>query len=426
MPPRKCVENTPPVEVAKASSWQLWELIAAITSLAAVILAVPPVYWSYLCRSHGEFCEGSFAAPSVTDESKDRLDRRLTSLEGQVSFDGLAIKRRGVWLFGHRLDVVAKFKDGSELTIDVLPAETKMTEIYNAPTYAAAVIPEIEDGQKGRSVITAYFLQSGVTKRTFAVQCAQDEIRNVHTVSISNFAYLPAMRRMLFDVISSCRSISLNANAEIDLRKRDWDTTPPFGSELRVELSETLHLAAAFTETQEREYLDARAALAQCRDRAIVQADKIAGELWACYQSRSDKVGARVSKVTIYEWDSGALNEVDSIYGNNSIMKSKHKMTIFAVNNGIVEKTSAINIIKKPYERERYYRFEGECKQIYIWQPDYTDDGRHIEFELDTDCNEITVNDRNFSISVPTGMKKLERCIGSTLMRTAWFRRCHP
>lgn len=163
-----------------------WASLAV--GLFTVLLMALPTYWSYQCRSTGNFCEGSFVAPdikSVVAKNQEIFEERISSSLGEKNFKGIRFRKQGHWFFREHLEVIAQFKDQKPLIIDTLDVDLDDVEItYEDSNKAALVSISSIDTLKPKAEIFAYIPLKNVLKRHFKIQC------NSHgKISIQNLSF---------------------------------------------------------------------------------------------------------------------------------------------------------------------------------------------------------------------------------------------
>ncbi len=86
---------------------------------------------------------------------------------------------------------------------------------------------------------------------------------------------------------------------------------------------------------------------------------------------------------------------------------------------GVEKQRLSLQIIGKPFERERYYSFEGACGQISIWNVASIPDSNSVRFELVTDCQSLLINERRWTVY--DGAKRKERGMYMLLLDKDWL-----
>ncbi len=143
--------------------------------------------------------------------------------------------------------MVARFKDESELIIDALNKGGGSVQIFNSQKeHVAAVIAHREKPTGEFVTITAYFPTSNLAKRVYDLRCGKYEPAPKGKLDVRNFTFNAKDKTIIFDLVSSCGTVVVNANSEINLKKHNSDSGP-FGNRVYLELTDNHHVKLATT-----------------------------------------------------------------------------------------------------------------------------------------------------------------------------------
>jgi len=379
-------------------------LIVALTSIFGLLIAATPVYWSYLCRSQGQYCEGSITPPGFTNENKDEFIARISSPDGKAKFSGLQIKERGNWLFGARADVVAQFHNDTQLVVDTFPNAGDFEILNNLDDNVAAILAE-KSPSGALATITVFFPNQQLTKRVFELGCARHSSSGQDFIRVSNLAYTAQNRSLVFDVQTSCAAVAVNNNLSGRAQRYNFDRAP-FGATFVLELSENLQVAEFTSTLDKSEFTKSEDAFLACKKRAKDNHGKVEGEVFACYRYRAAANGDG-AQLVIFRRSNGELNEAGSTTCSDGVYWSKDpggKYIFSTCTQRFADSASlGLQIFGDPLEEEKYYYLEGKCKNIDLWRIRFADDKRIVLFELATDCREIVLDDKAYRIRSADG-----------------------
>lgn len=379
--------------------------VAALTGVLGLLIAAIPVYWSYLCRSQGEYCEGSVSAPGAVNDNKDKFLSRVSSPEGLAGFERLLIKERGSWLFGFRADVVAQFKDGSQLTVDSFPSVGGI-EILNDLEDQVAVIISKGPPDGGLARITTFFPNQQLIKRVFDIACATPFSSDGQYANISNLTYSGTDRSFIFDLQTSCAWISINHNIETRVSKFTSDK-PPYGTNLVLQLNSNLQAASLLSARSRELFLKSENYFKSCEKDMRESPSKSEGELFACYKHRADP-NLELSELVVFQWKDEKFKELDSSSCSDGVYWTKDPSGKQIFSSCTMLKTDTkttlgLSVFSEPFNVEKYYHFEGECTAINVWQMKLGANDHSILLELATDCQEIVIDDKPIKIRSGAG-----------------------
>lgn len=385
----------------------LLAFVTAGATVLAIIVAAAPVYWSYLCRSSGQFCEGSVAAPIITSQNTDTLNKRLATVEGKASFDGLLVEKRGNWIFGSRYDVTARFKDGSSLVVDTMPDDFNTIEVVNDNSDKMSAVVASGSDIDDLSLITAYFTEERLVKRVFVFSCGGSGGVQSKYITLRNLDYSLKVRRLTSDISTSCKSISVNSATQLELAEYA-SQDGPYGYNVILQLTESAHLDAMYTKKAEEEFKKSEQKYVECLNGITAASQKLDGEVWACYKYRSYIDTKNISVLKVFEWSNGELKEIGSRHCQDGVYWTggSNRKAIFAScssrSYGEHPVSSLdISIFNKPFDRENYFSFEGACNELNAWNMQFVGQGdSSIKFEFVTNCSEIAINDIKFPVDL--------------------------
>lgn len=375
--------------------------IAMVASAVLVaLLAAPPVYWGYLCRSSGTWCEGSYVSPSSDASARQKVARQIAVDADGNSFLGLQVRKGGFWPFPRRLDVVAQFTDGTETTIDTLPSDAQEIEVYKEPSLSFVGITWKAPSIKGAR-ITGYFPRLNMAKRVFDLGSNLKSIS--FSISLSNLTYIPSQKRIVVDLRSSYTWFTLNDANQFQIA--DYKTyLDAYGATVAINLSDTLHVTSVHTVENERNYAEAQRDFENCK-RDIRQDPNEEGDLFLCWQSQTSDLTLKRQAVSILEWSKDALKIVaeDGCSSSYWTRDPSKKVAFVACGNADMATNSArtqLGVYKRPFNEITYF-LKGSCSELTMY--DMRSNGPDgIAFQLWTNCNRIMVNDRGFDIALPS------------------------
>ncbi len=373
------------------TKWLIGVLVAVLSLVAAAL----PAYWSWLCRSQGQFCERS-AFPLRNDvASTNTINRRLQSKGGRQQFRGISVREAGYWPFENRYDVVASFANGDERVIDSVSIDRvdDIVDVIDGPAFLYASSTEAE-----HAFIRGYFADTKIVKRQFQFH-SYDYKRGF--IMLSNLAFENTNTRLKLD-ISTNASFEINNNKFIRVDK--YYPGDIKGITLYLDLDRTFHIEKAYTRAILDRYTQSQKSYAACIENAKDNATKD-GELFHCYRSQLELSGDNFSATEILEWRATdrELNPVDRVLCNQSGQARKDdtgRRIVVSCNNkfrGQNETSSTLSIYAPPVRQEKTLFFGGSCRNIVIFDAKFVDDYT-IDMELTTECNSLEINNQAFSV----------------------------
>lgn len=376
-----------------------WKIAAVLAAVFAALVAAPPVYWGYLCRSSGTWCEGSYLPPRIDDNARERAARRIASDHEGKSFSGLEVQEAGFWPFGSRIDVIAKFEDGSKTIIDTMPSGRGAVEIYNDPSRAfVGVLTTVGSDNVARLI--AYFPKHDLTRRVFDFSAGP---HNEYPVSLSNLSYVENERRIVFDLSGTHPWIAVNNNQEAKFSiSSSVHNESIYGATVALNLSDTLHVKSVHTIDNEREFAVSEGAFEKCKDDIEGERTKADGDVFFCRRTQSSDLRHRVGSLSIFEWRNGALNEVAVNHCDLPYwIKDPKKQIVYVtcLHQALAKSSTWLSVYMRPF-REITYFFDGDCRDISLF--DIRSEAQHqLVFRLWTNCATISVNEKPFDIALP-------------------------
>ncbi len=389
-----------------------WLSVSEILAAIAIIVAATPAYWSYECRSTGTFCEGSFAAPTITEKKKDVVLAKLEANGGEQNFDGLSIREAGVWPFAKRYDVVASFKDGTEVAVDSFPVDQISQVLIADKNSLIAVVGRESEASEVK--VTAYFPSFKLAKRIFEIAAA---FHSGGSIKVSNLTFDASEKSLTMDVVSPSPWLVINNNksTQFSINHSDADSGP-FGATVTVELTDDLHVKKAYDQTNRVAFEKSQEDVANCKKSALGDADLTEGTLVPCYKVQDESLNLRSAALLVFEWKAGQFHQVervtcDSCYwnydgANKTLFVTNDRSFTYSQKRGSRQADLWLSIIRVPFNKERTIFVRGDCKGFNVYEMAYADD-LTIRFQLTTDCATVTINNTRFDIR-PAERKGIE------------------
>lgn len=387
-------------------------LYSLVVTAISVIIAAAPAYWSYECRSAGRFCEGSAAAPTISETVRSKVVDRLASSEGSQNFRGMTIRRAGYWPFGKRYDVIAMFTDG-EAAIDSIPANAAddILAVQNNSVAAfwrsaQAPVAGSDADIDNEAQITAYFPPL-LLKRTFSIGPTYGNSGG--GIKISNLSYDANQKRILFDLVATDSALRINSNNNNSFyigQRIEFKTL--VGATIAIELTDDFHVKRAYDVANRLAYEQSQQEVEDCKKSASENKNALPGYLFACMQEQGDDFTVRDRTLKIFEWDGSHLNEVAtqrSCTSCNWTLDKSHK-TMFVTSDHAYDYRRVnfwLSVFQRPFELERTFFIKGDCAQFFPYEISYQDENT-IRFQLTTDCSTVTISNRLISFR-PTDQK---------------------
>lgn len=392
-----------------------WASLAV--GLLTVLLMAVPTYWSYQCRSSGNFCEGSFVAPdmkSVVTKNRVIFEEKISSSLGEKEFEGIRFRKQGHWFFRERLEVVAKFRGQKPLIIDTLNVDIDDVEIsYEKGNKAAVIsIPSFETSRP-EAEIFAYIPVKNFLKRHYKIKC-----NSYGKISIQNLSFSLVTKKIFFDLSTSCKPLnvtggfSLLQGENFEIEKMNIIFGKVTETSVTLNLSETYNVLSALTKHEIMQIKSVSRASAnklftECVNKIKSRPFKKEGELFGCYNLKNNE-NFTTFVVTIFSWKNRKLIELETHHAD-SFTKDPKGNVIFTTDHDVTSisdlKFITLNIHKAPFSNQKRYTLRGECSRMLIAPVKFIQIGRFVLFELLTDCTHIWINGTRYS----TGFMKTDR-----------------
>lgn len=390
---RKKLTTPPDARASSAHHHLQWALV--VLAALTFISTAPPVYWSYICRTTGKLCEGSFVATGAAAANRDRVDRLLSNPADRDKLARLSIVKRGIWPWSERYDVVAYLSDGSNLVVDTINNGSRGIAINQQQDNISALVTNNAGGSRS---IVLYDYKNNLTRRDFAISC---ESESTAEIEIGNVFIDRAAQTLFADIQSACPVISVNNNLSVDIRKTKNDSQP-FGDTLIIELLPSLHARQAYTLSRDQELKKSEAEYQGCLAK-LSKAGGKEGEVSACFRERNDRDLISGPEIVILEWTAGKLQEVSTAECFGSFLNWSRSQSHRAVLSicrfeipGNDRKTNYIEVYRKPFERIKVYELEWSCEDFMMFNADLPDGRMGVEFELETTCDSVKVDGIEF------------------------------
>lgn len=390
--------------------------ISLMLAFLSLVVASAPTYWTYQCRSSGVFCEGSITAPQSTARNLEGVTERMTTDAGRKAFQGLFVSEGGFWPFTHRRDLVARFSGEPDVAIDTFPYSDGEAAIYNNDREHIVAIVRMSSGTHAASVV-AYFPSANLAKRTFDLQCAY-EYQRKDVVRVANFGYSHEQRRIIVDVSSPCETLALSTGQSFDigrgLFRSHGSDRGPYGASVAIMLSASFHVAAAHAVHLEERRKEAIGNVEQCKHQYFALPDRRNGDLWPCLSSQADDLTMRWRQLEVYQFEE-ARGLVHSDSDNCELAYwhlSKDRKAIFVACGETSRDLSKSDLRLSEYRsthmgaREITHFIKGDCRHLAGYEFETADDGKSLDFRLDTNCSELEIDGRTFSVPLMPGTVK--------------------
>jgi hypothetical protein len=394
------------VEPSLKKRFDIYAFATVASAVVVAVLAIPPVYWSYMCRSSGKWCEGSLVSPRADSDTREQVAKQIASDKNGSAFLGLQVRSAGFWPINDRLDVVAKFDDGSETAIDTMPP-TVAYEVHATPDRAfVGVASTSEHPQASR--LTAYFPFSGLTKRVFDIAPSYGE----GLVALRSLTYQPEKKRIVVDIKSPTVYVKINDNKNFALGHTRYSTDgSDYGATVAIELSETLHVRSAFTVENEERFAQSEKAFNQCRTDAESRQHND-GDVELCERSQDSNLARIGGSLSILNWQGGKLVEVatntcgEGSYWMRDPSKKAAYVTCDISGSMTGSSVTWLSIYRPPFEEETYFLNASSCDELSLYDIRAKATGDYV-FQLWTNCAKVSVNDKAFDIELPPDGNKL-------------------
>lgn len=376
------------------------------SAVLVAILAIPPVYWSYMCRSSAKWCEGSLVSPRTDNETRERVAKQIAGAENGTAFLGLQVRSAGFWPFNDRLDVVAKFDGGTETVIDTMPPSVSY-EAYATPDRAFVGIASISLHPQA-SRLTAYFPFAGLTKRVFDIEPGYGE----GVVAVRNLTYQSEKKRIIVDVTSPNASVKINASTKFAIASTLFGRPESsYGATIAIELSDTLHVRTAYALENEARYAQSEKAFEECRLKAEAS-DHNEGDVVICPRIQDSDLTTFAGSIAILHWHNGRLEEaaVDSCsrfpYWVSDPSRKAAYVTCDLTSITPDRSDVWLSVYRPPFKDETYFFKAMSCDGLSLFDIQ-SNGGRGYKFQLSTNCPKISVNEKTFDVELPGDGSKL-------------------
>lgn len=371
----------------------------AVCAVVGIALTAAPVYWGYMCRTSGTWCDGSIVPPRTSDDGRKAVADRIASDLGGKAFTGLSVRQAGFWPFSTRLDVVANFQGDKEIAVDTLPDDASNFQLFQDQNLAFAGLVV---NKRTAAFIISYFPHSRFAKRVFEFwHHGASKIE----ISISNPAYVESKRRIVFDIRSSYPWITVNNSQSTQFKLSGYSTDESFGGTIAMNLSDTFHVNSIYPVSNEEKYAKSEMDFESCKA-GIAVTHQEDGDLSACQRNQTSDLNAEGRALTVFEWSNKKLNAVADQYcdlpywvldPSKKEMFSTCDQSARSHRYGEKEHSSTwLSVYKKPFDEITYF-FDGDCKDLSIFNIRKNGNSALV-FELQTDCKAITISDRIFEL----------------------------
>lgn len=386
--------------------------IGLLIAFFALLVGAFPAYWSYLCRSQGVYCEGSIAGPQSISRNLEGVTERISTEAGRKTFQGLFVADGGFWPLTHRRDLVARFAGEPDVVIDTFPYGEGEATIYNNDREHIVAIVRTPTLGGGTSV-SAYFPAANLAKRSFEIGCAYGHLKD-KAVRVSNFAYLPESRRVIIDVSSPCEDLSLSTGQSFDLRRSLFRSTSldraPYGATVAISFSTTLHVVSAHAVHLEERRKEALRDVNVCKEHYQILSDRVEGDLWPCMSNQSEDLSSPRRQLEIYR---NSMNELKLVGHDNCNMPFWHlgrdRRAVFVTCDQETLDKAKSDVWLSEYRSvstgvsEATHFMKGNCDHLAGYDFEDSSDGSSLDFRLETNCAEVDVDGKNFSIPLMPG-----------------------
>ena len=302
------------------------------------------------------------------------------------------------------------------MAIDTFPYDDREAAIYNSDREHIVVIIRSPSGTKATSIV-AYFPTANLAKRSFDLQCAYEYERK-DAVRVANFGYLHEQRRIILDVSSPCERLALSTGQSFDIgrelfRSRSSDKGP-FGATIAITFSSSFHVAAAHAVHLEERRKGAVARLEECKERYVALPDKRKGDLWPCLSTQGDDLTLRWRRLEVYQFEE-ARGLVLSDFDNCDLpywKLEKDRKAVFVTCGETSRDLSKSELRLSEYRstplgaRETIHYLKGDCGHLAGYEFEAADDGKSLDFRLETNCSELEIDGRTFSAPLMPGTVK--------------------
>lgn len=219
---------------------RIHSIVVIVLTIIGLIVSFFPAYWTYLCRFHGESCEMSTVSlsPNTAKANHDIVNRDLAS----DNIKSIDITKHAGWV-SNKVDVIAKYQDGREKSIDVvdMPYFTSFRMIASSSKLSAAVVFrawEFIDRKWSRRINIAYFsVYPNFLRRDISLDCMANSYNPEPDIHLNNIVIDTDKSRLIGELITNCAKLGVSGRDTFDVsRDEDYFGGTSKGSKISIEL----------------------------------------------------------------------------------------------------------------------------------------------------------------------------------------------